>query len=258
MSNMAAASGMVYFFLPYTAISLLIYYVALRRKRSSDTKAGKSREVLVVTAHPDDECMFFAPTILQLVQEANTKLNLLCLSTGNYYNHGEVRTKELIASCFTLGLQDAENINVLNDERLKDGQEEEWDTDVIGHHVLQSVKKHNINMIVTFDASGVSGHKNHIACYTAVRNMVESGKLKKGTKLYFLQSVSIWRKYLIFLDIPFSILLSRHMFLTPPWNMWKSQRAMFAHASQLTWYRLLYIIFSRYMTVNGYHKKSVH
>ena len=81
---MAAASGMVYFFLPYTAISLLIYYVALRRKRSSDTKAGKSREVLVVTAHPDDECMFFAPTILQLVQEANTKLNLLCLSTGWY------------------------------------------------------------------------------------------------------------------------------------------------------------------------------
>ena len=36
---------------------------------------------------------------------------------------------------------------VLTFRRLKDGQEEEWDTDVIGHHVLQSVKKHNINMV---------------------------------------------------------------------------------------------------------------
>ena len=78
---MAAASGFAYFFLPYTAISLAIYFLALRRKKS-EKRNGRAKNALVVTAHPDDECMFFAPTILQLVQEPNTKVHLLCLSTG--------------------------------------------------------------------------------------------------------------------------------------------------------------------------------
>lgn len=36
---------------------------------------------LIVTAHPDDECMFFAPTILRLV-ELKACVHLLCLSQG--------------------------------------------------------------------------------------------------------------------------------------------------------------------------------
>lgn len=37
---------------------------------------------LIVTAHPDDECMFFAPTIIRL-GELNATVHLLCLSEGN-------------------------------------------------------------------------------------------------------------------------------------------------------------------------------
>ena len=37
--------------------------------------------VLIVTAHPDDECMFFSPTILSLSRLGH-KIYLLCLSTG--------------------------------------------------------------------------------------------------------------------------------------------------------------------------------
>lgn len=37
--------------------------------------------VLLVTAHPDDEAMFFAPTILRLIEEG-LRVALLCLSTG--------------------------------------------------------------------------------------------------------------------------------------------------------------------------------
>lgn len=36
---------------------------------------------LIVTAHPDDECMFFAPTIIRLI-ELNASVHLLCLSQG--------------------------------------------------------------------------------------------------------------------------------------------------------------------------------
>ena len=44
--------------------------------------AYAQRSVLVVTAHPDDECMFFAPTILMLQQLIDAEIHLLCLSSG--------------------------------------------------------------------------------------------------------------------------------------------------------------------------------
>ena len=38
--------------------------------------------VLLITAHPDDECMFFAPTVLSLGKSVRAELFLLCLSEG--------------------------------------------------------------------------------------------------------------------------------------------------------------------------------
>ena len=39
--------------------------------------------VLLITAHPDDESMFFAPTVITLTQ-ANVEVFLLCLSEGHF------------------------------------------------------------------------------------------------------------------------------------------------------------------------------
>lgn len=38
-------------------------------------------KTLLITAHPDDECMFFAPTILAL-NNTKSEVFLLCLSEG--------------------------------------------------------------------------------------------------------------------------------------------------------------------------------
>lgn len=48
---------------------------------SSSERKGAGIRALVVTAHPDDECMFFAPAIIQLVS-LNVDVHLLCLSQG--------------------------------------------------------------------------------------------------------------------------------------------------------------------------------
>lgn len=48
-----------------------------------NSEGSRSTQALLVTAHPDDECMFFAPTILNLV-ESKVDLHLLCLSTGRF------------------------------------------------------------------------------------------------------------------------------------------------------------------------------
>ncbi|XP_077899078.1 N-acetylglucosaminyl-phosphatidylinositol de-N-acetylase isoform X17 [Ictidomys tridecemlineatus] len=64
-------------------------------------KSG-SRTLLVI-AHPDDEAMFFAPTVLGLARLKH-RMSLLCFSAGNYYNQGEIRKKELLQSCDVLGI----------------------------------------------------------------------------------------------------------------------------------------------------------
>lgn len=40
--------------------------------------------ILILTAHPDDECMFFGPTITSLKTLTKSRLHVLCLSTGKY------------------------------------------------------------------------------------------------------------------------------------------------------------------------------
>lgn len=67
----------------YTALSVFLYVSIVRLKLLSFRKAIPSaRRVLFVTAHPDDECMFFGPTILNLIKNGNCTIYLLCLSTG--------------------------------------------------------------------------------------------------------------------------------------------------------------------------------
>jgi N-acetylglucosaminylphosphatidylinositol deacetylase len=84
----------------------------------------RNNNVLILTAHPDDECMFFGPTISSLKSLAKSRVHVLCLSTGNKLviirlNYllkytcqignadglGSIRKKELVKSCQTFGIQ---------------------------------------------------------------------------------------------------------------------------------------------------------
>lgn len=66
--------------------------------------AIKSQNILLVTAHPDDEAMFFAPTILSLTRKTSVNLFHLCLSSGNADGLGETRKVELRNSLDVLGI----------------------------------------------------------------------------------------------------------------------------------------------------------
>jgi len=61
--------------------SLLIYFYYRQLKLQEDKKYElNNQRVLVITAHPDDECMFFSPSILNL--QRSCTVQILCLSTG--------------------------------------------------------------------------------------------------------------------------------------------------------------------------------
>lgn len=72
------------------------------------------KRVLLVTAHPDDEAMFFAPTLLTLF-ELGVPVKLLCLSTGNAKGMGTVRSQELVNACKYLGIAD-KDIVIIDDK----------------------------------------------------------------------------------------------------------------------------------------------
>lgn len=57
---------------------------------------------------------------------------------------------------------------------------------------------------MTFDSFGVSGHRNHIAVFKAVKRLKDKGLLQDVT-VYFLKSIGMLRKYASLLDLPLSI-----------------------------------------------------
>ncbi|XP_023620646.1 N-acetylglucosaminyl-phosphatidylinositol de-N-acetylase isoform X6 [Myotis lucifugus] len=77
---------------------------------------GSGSRALLVIAHPDDEAMFFAPTLLGLARLRHPVF-LLCFSAGNYYNQGEIRKKELLQSCDVLGIPPT-NVMIIDSRTL--------------------------------------------------------------------------------------------------------------------------------------------
>nr|XP_006138807.2 N-acetylglucosaminyl-phosphatidylinositol de-N-acetylase [Pelodiscus sinensis] len=194
--------------------------------------------------------MFFAPTILSLGR-FRAELWLLCGSTGNYYNQGEIRKKELVQSCAILGIPPS-NVTVIDHRDLPDDPAVEWDTQLLSAFVLKHVETNNINLVVTFDAGGVSGHANHIALFAALRHLRSAEKLPEGCRVLALKSVNLLRKYISVLDVPISCLQSRDvLFILTKEESERAMRAMRCHHSQLLWFRYVYLLFSRFMVINS-------
>jgi LmbE family N-acetylglucosaminyl deacetylase len=77
----------------------------------TEEKRNVGKRVLFVTAHPDDECMFFGPAIVEFI-DAGIQVYLLCFSTGFMPNNGKSRKRELLRSCSVLKIP-VENVTLL-------------------------------------------------------------------------------------------------------------------------------------------------
>ncbi|XP_013875079.1 N-acetylglucosaminyl-phosphatidylinositol de-N-acetylase [Austrofundulus limnaeus] len=228
-----------------SSVNLLKHVMNISSDGETDVRA------LVVTAHPDDECMFFAPTIIRLV-ESNATVHLLCLSEGNYYNQGAQRRRELLSSCAVLGIP-ASRVTIINHRNLPDDPSAEWSVSLTSSAVVKYVSSHSINMVLTFDGRGVSGHANHVAIHKAVRHLASTGEVPKDCVLLSLVTVGLFRKYISFLELPLSWLLPSHLCCVIGTQGYKRAKdAMMCHRSQLLWFRYLYIAFSRYMFINTF------
>ncbi|KAI8321868.1 LmbE-like protein, partial [Martensiomyces pterosporus] len=212
--------------------------------------------VLFVTAHPDDECMFFSPTLSYLSKRKDVTVSLLCLSKGDFDGHGDVRKRELVKSAVTFGLT-PDSVIIVDDPLLPDNPNKAWNVAVVARTVEAVAAAGDVDAIFTFDGKGVSGHSNHIAAYMGVKHMALTSQRFKFHPLnvYALESVSVVRKFSSILDTLFSLgtfwaFSDSQAFVADLQGYAMGLGAMQMHESQMVWFRKLYLAFSRYMFIN--------
>jgi len=240
-----------------------------------------NKRILLLIAHPDDEAMFFAPTLAWLTRpELGNQVVILCLSSGDADGLGHVRKGELVESALMLGVREREHVVILEDEKLRDGMGIVWDAKYIAslltkYFAPQMAKlspsiapKANIDVLITFDSKGVSGHPNHTSLLHGARAflsqlMARHSGWESPIKLYTLSSTNILRKYISMFDAPWTIIRciwarkERGDYPTPmlmvsgPRDVRRAQRAMTTgHKSQMRWFRYGWIWGSRFMVIN--------
>lgn len=231
-------------------LALYFVYVLVADVQTPLSRPIPCSRFLVVTAHPDDECMFFGPFIASEV-EHSSEVHLLCLCRGNYRGNGEIRVIELTQAIERLGVP-VKQVTVLDWPQFPDSPTAKWKINDIRDVILDyCTNKPHIEAIVTFDRFGVSGHANHVAVSEAICSLSKDAEFIP--RVFVLETVSVLRKYCRVID--------------EVWNMkWPSeyryrlddelesrvQWALVAHVTQMVWFRQLYRRFSRYMRFNTF------
>ncbi|RDA84003.1 hypothetical protein CP532_3146 [Ophiocordyceps camponoti-leonardi (nom. inval.)] len=169
----------------------------------------RNRRICILIAHPDDEAMFFAPTVLALSRpETGNHVKILCLSTGDAQGLGALRRRELVRSGVLLGLRGEDDVFVVDDPtNFPDSMTKTWPTDKIASLLASAFRskpssKPTIDVLVTFDGAGVSSHPNHISLYHGARAFVQGlASGGEAVDLYALSSVNVLRKYISVFDL---------------------------------------------------------
>ncbi|KAF7313816.1 hypothetical protein HMN09_00539000 [Mycena chlorophos] len=262
-----------------------------RQLENADSFTGN---VLLLTAHPDDECMFFAPTILALTrlqraEERSSRVYSMCLSAGNADGLGQVRKSELESSLDMLGI-DADKRLLVDHPDLQDNFTAHWDEFTIASVLEPFVVEHDITTILTFDEQGVSGHPNHISLPKGVQQLMYTLRDIRLLRLHSLPALIKYTSILGPILLKFDLTINRFFNsvdrrgtaalermgfsfagLVPPpptgpdppvfvsgfREYWTAVQAMRQHSSQLVWFRWLYVAFSRYMWVNEWQEVTV-
>lgn len=235
--------------------------------------------VYYIIGHPDDEVMFFSPSLIEMIKPIhNNTVHLICFLDGGaeHASMGRIRSEELFHSARILGL-DSNNVKVLS--TFKDGMNETWDSNAIRSALYDIINTNEQPLVlVTFDEHGVSNHPNHISLFHGTLNYFRSLSMPRSKRIFVLKSLNFWEKYSFTLLTNvelfvshFSQLVMRNLFRIDihisffgrsssisaikfylDLNMLSVSYAAMAygHYSQMVWFRYGWLLCSRYLTFN--------
>ncbi|XP_076925078.1 uncharacterized protein LOC143587777, partial [Bidens hawaiensis] len=141
---------------------------------------------------------------------------------------------------------------------LQDGFGNIWNTSLLSKIAEKKINDHAIDIIITFDNYGVSGHCNHRDVHHGVRRFLLDAA-QEDIEAWELVSTNIIRKYSGPIDIWFSLWsaqssLNGQMHCVLNEYPRRSYAAMLQHLSQWVWFRKLFVSFSSYTYVNTLRK----
>ena len=242
--------------------------------------------LILVIAHPDDEVMFFAPTLLQMdfLLPNNVPIEVVCLSKGvdvDGSDAGETRASELkdsVALLLNSKRAGANRVVRVHQLDYQDGMDQIWDIEAIVQDLenilfVESSKSSGFKRILlSFDSHGVSNHPNHIACHEAVKSLFErysnkivavflnshhsNGILKYSSFILGLIKCTInWINNDILKRtplLPFSLDHTKYisLFNTYPQYILSFASMINSHQSQMVWFRYGWWSFSRFVYIN--------
>ena len=221
------------------ALLIPVAYTLLTRVLSPSLPTLRNKRICLLIAHPDDEAMFFAPTVLALTRPSTgNHVKILCLSTGDADGLGETRRKELVKSAMMLGLRREDDVFVMDDpyvchfftelvadvfsSAFPDSMTTSWPADQIANLLFSAFAPHmtlsppsspvqvkpppSIDVLITFDERGISSHTNHISLFHGARAFLKQLSLRTDgaaphVHLYTLTSVSLVRKFTSVVDV---------------------------------------------------------
>lgn len=251
-------------FLVWVVLSTSVPQLAQRAAMTHVSETIRDSTVYFVIGHPDDEVMFFAPSLIELLKPQHRNIvKIVCFSHGNAASLGATRKRELFDSARILGVA-RENVAILD---FRDGMNETWPAEEVESSLRRLVTPSLKNVLVTFDEKGVSGHPNHVSLFHGTRLFKE----KTSTAMYTLKSLPFFEKYSFTLLTNVELLLqhlSRFVLRKLRINVTVGEQSQclfyadlnmlslayaamaYGHFSQMVWFRYGWLVFSRYLTYN--------
>lgn len=233
----------------------------------------QNKNIQVLIAHPDDEVMFFSPSIIELTKpKYHNHVSLTCLSVGNDQGLGQIRNDELVRSLNILGIKDYE---IIDDEtKFKDSMELEWDAQEVNNYISEDT-----DVILTFDEFGISNHPNHKSLYNGAilsNKTIFALKSWRSSEKYsstLYTNIQIFIRIINFIShlalshlssyqlkdfLPTALLEKLHLtlhqnvhiFADLPSTILGIAAMSNAHHTQMVWFRWGWLILSRYGNAN--------
>ena len=139
----------------------------------SEMKLRDNKRALVVIAHPDDETIWMGGTIAQ-----NKKIDWTIFSLCRASDRD--RAPKFKRVCEYYGAKSV-IADLDDDNNLSLGEARQEAKKII----LEKIDFNKFDYIFTHGANGEYGHERHIAIYSAINELIKTGKIKSKTVFYF-------------------------------------------------------------------------
>ena len=125
-------------------------------------------DILLLTAHPDDEFVFFGGLLPDYAVERGLNVVVACLT---YYD--SQRTSELLNGLWSCGIRSYPSIGFFKDRysrNLKDAYTICGGKDAVWEYVTALYRQYRPEVVISHDVDGEYGHGMHMACADAAES----------------------------------------------------------------------------------------